>query len=244
MWYYVDEGKQQGPVAPEVIGELLKSGRIGDDTLVWTDGMPEWVQLHKVRERIFGATCEQVVPPDTAPVIMPYEPEIDYECPQIRPWVRYWARSIDMLLFGFLSGIIIGAVSDSFMDINDVLFGVLITFGYVFVEPVMLAAWGTTPGKALFKVYLNRAEDSSITYQSALRRSFNVWLRGLGMGIPVVALVTQINAYKKLTSEGITSWDRDCGYSVTHGRIGPVRIAAAVLLMIVFAMLMAAGTAG
>jgi len=42
-WYYADEGKQIGPVTQEQFDELVRSGKIQADTLVWREGMAAWV---------------------------------------------------------------------------------------------------------------------------------------------------------------------------------------------------------
>lgn len=45
MWHYVNaEGRQVGPIGDLEFNALVKSGAIQDDTLVWKEGMPEWVK--------------------------------------------------------------------------------------------------------------------------------------------------------------------------------------------------------
>ncbi|HJM50598.1 MAG TPA: RDD family protein [Alphaproteobacteria bacterium] len=56
------------------------------------------------------------------------------------------------------------------------------------VVGLLLAAWGTTPGKWLLNMAVERQDGTAIDFGSALRRSFAVWLRGLGGGLPVVSL--------------------------------------------------------
>jgi len=41
-WYYVDAGQQAGPVDDARLTELVRSGKIQPDTLVWHDGMTSW----------------------------------------------------------------------------------------------------------------------------------------------------------------------------------------------------------
>ncbi len=42
-WYYVEQGKQAGPVSDEQIEGMFQSGNIKSDTLVWHEGMTDWV---------------------------------------------------------------------------------------------------------------------------------------------------------------------------------------------------------
>jgi len=151
--------------------------------------------------------------------------------PQIRPWVRYLSRYIDIILFSLLIGIFV-FFDDSRQRMNDTAFGLLILFLYVFVEPCMLSFWGTTPGKALLKVRLRKSNGNKPSYQEALSRSFKVWFRGLGLGIPIIALFTQISAYNELTKIGATSWDQDGDFKVYHQVIGAGRVIAAIVILI------------
>lgn len=49
-WYYVDGGQQAGPVDDATFRSLIQSGKIRSDTLVWREGMPEWLPYQKVYE--------------------------------------------------------------------------------------------------------------------------------------------------------------------------------------------------
>ena len=42
-WHYASGGQQSGPIEEEELKGLLGSGRLPASTLVWTDGMPNWV---------------------------------------------------------------------------------------------------------------------------------------------------------------------------------------------------------
>ena len=161
--------------------------------------------------------------------------------PQARPWVRYWARMIDFFLFAIIIGFVLGMVYEPATRINDMLFGALLAFAYIYVEPVMLSSWGTTPGKALLRIRLRRSDGTKLPFKEALNRAFRVWLRGEGIGIPLVALFTQISAYRRLVREGRTTWDRDGNYLYTHQTIGPLRTALTVVLLIVFTIFMVWG---
>jgi len=122
---------------------------------------------------------------------------------------------------------------------NDLLFGMIAGFIFVFVEPCMLSAWGTTPGKALFNIRLRKSDGTKPNYAEALSRAFNVWVRGEGLGIPFVCFFTRIHAYNKLTEEGFTSWDRDGGFTVAHKNLGAGRTIAAIAIFAAFVILMA-----
>ena len=150
---------------------------------------------------------------------------------------------MDGMFFGLPCVIIIGFIHEPLLELPDVILGIIIMFLYVFVEPIMLSAWGTTPGKALLNVRLRKAHGDKLSYGEALQRSVNVWARGLGVGIPIVALFTQINAYNRLTKEGMTSWDKEGDFRVLHGLVGAGRVVLIVVVFIGFVLLIALGEA-
>lgn len=42
-WYYIKDGAQAGPVSEETFRSLIQQGEIGAETLVWREGMSEWI---------------------------------------------------------------------------------------------------------------------------------------------------------------------------------------------------------
>src|SRR5260221_1267974 len=48
-WYYADGGQQEGPVEDAQLEQLLQSGRIQPETLVWREGMASWKPYSHVR---------------------------------------------------------------------------------------------------------------------------------------------------------------------------------------------------
>ena len=49
-WYYVDQGKQAGPVDEAQLEELLRGGKMTPDTLVWHEGMAAWQPYRQTQE--------------------------------------------------------------------------------------------------------------------------------------------------------------------------------------------------
>ena len=73
--------------------------------------------------------------------------------------------------------------------------------------------------------------------ERALRRSVNVWVRGLGLGIPIVSLFTLITAHERLTDEGMTSWDEKGDFRILHRRVGVGRVILTVIVCVGFVFL-------
>lgn len=163
---------------------------------------------------------------------------------QVRPWVRYWARMFDIYVASFLGGLAIAIFYPDALNEEgfDLLFGLSVIFAWIFIESMILSIFGTTPGKWLFKIKLMEANGGGLKFDTALSRSFKVWWRGLGTGFPLISLITLSVAHGKLTKNGITSWDSDGGVSVTHDRIGPLRVIIALIFFFGFLLLVALGS--
>lgn len=56
-WYYADQGQQAGPVTEEQFRELVHSGKIQPDTLVWREGMTDWVPCRTINVASNPATA-------------------------------------------------------------------------------------------------------------------------------------------------------------------------------------------
>ena len=48
-WYYVDAGQQAGPVDDAQLEELVRTGRVQSDTLVWNEGLTNWLPYSQVK---------------------------------------------------------------------------------------------------------------------------------------------------------------------------------------------------
>jgi uncharacterized RDD family membrane protein YckC len=48
-WHYVEEGQQVGPVTDEQLAQLAQLGSISDNTLVWREGLANWVPYREVQ---------------------------------------------------------------------------------------------------------------------------------------------------------------------------------------------------
>jgi len=143
------------------------------------------------------------------------------------PWIRLLARFFDYGCFlGFLLGVqflLHGRVPlGKFEALMPIEF-----FAWIPIEALLLTLWGTTPGKWFLKVKLRQGRRWKFPYQLAIKRSFNVWLRGLGMMIPVINGFCLLIAYYRLKALQTTTWDREDHIVVSHSPIARWRSFAA-----------------
>lgn len=190
-------------------------------------------------EKKIAITCEDNV---TFKTMQP-----DINLPSVAPWRRYFARTLDMLPLAILSGVFLEIYSPSTLEsphtyIDDLIFGLAIIPIWLLLEPIFLSFFGTTLGKWFLNIRIKNSENKKITYLMALKRTFLVSFRGLGLGIPVISFITCIVAYINLTTQGTTSWDRDCHFIVTPGNFGITRTITIILLIALFGFVIVLGT--
>lgn len=70
-WFYALGDQQTGPVSDSQLDDLLRSGKITSDTLVWREGMADWQPLKQARQAMppspaggICVECGKAFPPD------------------------------------------------------------------------------------------------------------------------------------------------------------------------------------
>lgn len=154
--------------------------------------------------------------------------EIHSRPSRANPWVRLIGRFFDYSLFFFGIHFLMKWVSWPYGNIIPIEF-----FAWIPIETILLSTIGTTPGKWLLKTELRKGSCRRLPFACALRRSFSVWFRGLGMGIPFVNALCMLSAFYRLRVFESTSWDRDEGIVVTHHPIGQWRLYLASGIMVI-----------
>ncbi len=156
---------------------------------------------------------------------------------QAGPWMRLWARLFDLaltkiLLFALLGPLLFPLLA-SWGFIYRILFNAILVSGlYCLIEPHLLSRWGRTPGKILLRILLVKKEELAVEFADYKQRAFQVWIRGLAMGVSPIYLYTVFASYADLKNKGVTLWDEDGGFEVLQGRLDDGRGALAVVLII------------
>ena len=68
-WYYASGNERQGPCEEAQIADLIRSGAIRRETLVWAQGMGDWKAAGELSafHQLFGANPAPTLPPPAAP---------------------------------------------------------------------------------------------------------------------------------------------------------------------------------
>ncbi len=238
FWHYIRNGEQIGPVSEPEMLYLFREGFLNGDTFVWTKNMERWEKARK-----FPEFTEVIIVPPPIPISPLTSETIDFgkarpitgdnAGPKARPWIRYLARSIDMTIFGILFAIVLSIMSPDFLEKGPgFVFSFLSMLIWVFIEPLILTIFGNTFGKALLKTRIGMADGSKITYETALKRSFSLWIKGMGLGIPIVTIICNAVSLGFVNDNKVAKWDKEFGFVVTHGEIGILRIFLAIAAVI------------
>jgi len=170
-----------------------------------------------------------------------------------RPWRRFFAKIVDFSIYSImiLFAVFLLAIGMAFAGVEydydyprwveHVILTPVIVVLCCIVDAVFLGLVGTTPARALFRIHVAPNGPGELTVASAMRRNLKLAALGLGLGLPIVSLVTQIVSYRALVDNGVTPWDRQENLSVTYGETGEARLAGqivAVLLAFAFNVLL------
>ncbi len=254
-WFYGKGGDPIGPHTPSEMRELFASGDLEARDLVWTEGMENWAEARTLdflrpgppssqppahEETDIPRPIETTDEPDLAPPRRDFSPraflraEVQKEGSQVRPWVRYFARMIDITVgqtFIFMTSGNLDLLHNLPTMPKHVMY---FLFGWVLIETCLMSTWGTTPGKWLMKIQVTDAQGRKLEMTQAFRRSLQVWIRGMGMGIPILSLITLMMSHGRLVQDGSTRWDQLGNLKVVHGRFTFRRIALAGLAFTFF----------
>ncbi len=161
------------------------------------------------------------------------------------PWRRWLARMIDHYSLGLLGYVVLtvpiyAASSDIQLTqailANDFLAAMAATLITVPLCAVFIALSGTSPGKWCAGIRVLARGGGRIGLGAALGRELRVWASGMGLGIPLISLITMALAYQTLTSDRRMDWDDSAG-AVVHYRdasaVTVIRLIAGVILVLI-----------
>ncbi len=166
-------------------------------------------------------------------------------------WPRFWARLIDIIFWYTVFGLLAVPITLFLPMVPEMVVLIFGLFLYAFVEAAVLTSFSITPGKWVMGLTVTDQEGKALSYAPALKRSLDVFLRGMGMGLPFVQVVCWAVCYDRLKKRDVMWWDVHADARVSgpeiHGwkkLLGVVLVAAVLVLWIGGALLKALGEAG
>jgi len=148
------------------------------------------------------------------------------------PWHRWFARLwLDYLFAALILGVILGiAFPESSLLSNDYALMWVSAAFWTIAEAVFVASIGTTPGKYLVGIRIEKPGGQLLSLSEAFSRSFSAWAIGCAFLIPLISLFTLNAQYNRLRKGKPSTWDDKSGFVVIHT---PLSTARALLLVLV-----------
>ena len=175
--------------------------------------------------------------------VRPLVPAQQRDEPAFHPWRRYFARSMDFAFASTVLLLIRSLVLHSPLSSSTAasIGRSLMAWGIMLlVEPLFLHFLGTTPGKWVWGIRVERNGGGHLTLQEAYKRTFLVFVAGEGMTIPLANLICNSRSYRRYKQGYDLYWEED---SVLHfrerGWVSPVGYVAGYIAMIACALLLA-----
>ncbi|MFR5600831.1 MAG: RDD family protein [Lachnospiraceae bacterium] len=142
--------------------------------------------------------------------------------PGFYPWRRYFARTLDQMIYGCLwqavPCLIFGikvVIPNVNLQILGWFLGLVLT---LVLEPLFLSWFAATPGKAIFGIRVTRADGSKLSYQESFRRTWTVLQKGAGFDIPIYSLFRFYVSYQACVNRQDQIWDEDISYTLKDTR--------------------------
>jgi uncharacterized RDD family membrane protein YckC len=151
------------------------------------------------------------------------------------PWRRFFARYLD----GFIYSVIWFAFLQLVFNVNmsarstgeKLLDGITIALMMLFLEPALLAWFGTTIGKYILGLRVGYNDNRRLSYVEALSRTWTMFLRGMGLNLPIYNIVRQWKSYKACVEGETLEWELNSSITLKDKKVW--RIAAYISLYLI-----------
>ena len=165
------------------------------------------------------------------------------------PWMRFFARIVDLLLYGILFDLLGWLLIPAYSTIDppllvDWLLGVARLAFALAMEPLWLHYWGYTPGKWIFGLKLRNRNGEKLSLREGRIRAFRVFEEGYGFSIPIYSLIRMWKGRRCCLDGEDCPWDADEKYLYgrEERRLYGLYVAAAYVLTLALTVVMVTET--
>ncbi len=198
-WHYAHNGQQQGPVSDAELAQLVQSGTLKTDSLIWAEGMADWQPVSAAAPHLAAGTGSPMANKETA-VQQMREGVYGAAAGGVEYagfWIRFGAWMIDYVIISIVSIVLltVGGISAGLSGMMEgleagdepdpaIIIGVLVFYGililFVFCYKVfMVGKWGATVGKMAVGIKIVTADGGKVSYLRATGRLFAEILSGM-----------------------------------------------------------------
>ncbi len=132
------------------------------------------------------------------------------------PFRRFFARSLDLGIYGLLFNLMLSRFVPVRILEDSAWLSLLSSYaGYgvmLLAEPFLLHYFGCTPGKWLWGLRVE-GPDGKLTLAQARARTYQMFSRGLGWGIPGYCLWRELISMRGCLNQEVPSWDAGLYYT-------------------------------
>lgn len=138
------------------------------------------------------------------------------------PWRRFFGRILDYWWWTYILAVSLSIIFPELMASkafnNQAVWSILGTLTFIFIEPIFISAFGTTPTKWMLGIRVYSIDGKNLSFSKAFSRSFQVWANGLAFGIPIINWFTISKAQDYLKENHTTEWDKAVNSAVVITR--------------------------
>lgn len=159
------------------------------------------------------------------------------------PWIRWAARSMDLMCNGLLVLAVLHKICEYFRfdeylgGANDTLLSIVVLPFLLLSEIVFYELFGTTFGKWLFSLRVCDGSGRTASTKAYFKRLLRLWASGLGLCLPIMSLIAPAIQYRRLSLRGQTTYDASLGLRVAKGKLHPFRWLAVLPVLLVLGLL-------
>lgn len=151
----------------------------------------------------------------------------DVEPPVFAPWQRYWARTLDGLIYAWIlmtaATWMAGGLLPEWGSILSTVLGFAMT---LILEPIQLRLVGTTLGKWIFGIRVTDMDGRKLSLKDGFWRTMNVIIYGQGLGVIGFDIWRHWKSYKAYERNEFLPWNDPSELTIRDKK--PLRYVAAI----------------
>ena len=162
--------------------------------------------------------------------------------PFVSPWARWAARTLDFSIGAILAVIVLLVVGIDLDNMSGLGVAILAIPGGLALDALIYYFFGWTLGKWLFAVKVRRQDGCRLTYAEYFKRNLWVFVKGFGLGIPIVTLVMHVVQYNRLRAGKSASYDEGKDIKIVRVKHDVIRTVVGIVALIIIFVFIAASS--
>jgi len=163
--------------------------------------------------------------------------------PIVSPWARWAARILDFWIGAFTAAVVIaiffGSIGVDTDNMSEMGWMILAIPGGLALDALSYYFFGWSLGKWLFAVKIRHQDGMRLTYPEYFKRNLWVLVKGFGLCIPIVNLVTFVIQYNRLRAGKSASYDVGKDIKIVRVKHNVARTVFGIVLLIIMFVFLA-----